>query len=539
MMASFTLLAQNMTLIEGESFKDDNSIWFTAPYGDDYVVLAVEKPQQFDGDLKHQSYLEGTRSSLYIDPNKDIYVSKLNSKLAITKLKKKERRRELLTEINAKKINLYSLENIDGKIYMYYTKYMKKSKNVSHCVMEINVENPSKSVETVLAKEKFKKKKPKTVFLKNKDASVISFVSDPYGKEKDKLNINVSTFSTADHSPLWSQTYATGKMRKQISFDALHLADNGTLFFGYKDYVKDSEKKSIKNKKGEKIPAYIQNVIALSENETQSLEMNLGNDYPNQCDLKSDNERLIVCGTYFERHKGNITGVYSSIIDLATFTATTATKSEFGDALIDQLDDENMGTTKKKDPGITTYNGIGTILNEENGLIKYIYEPFVIDIVRYNTGTFKNPSYSTTTYYVAKSIIVVDINESDVEFTSIPRSVRFPYDFRAIQTKAVETDNQLYLLYLDHKENVQPKKRKKKKKNKLKDRRKSQEGVIAVAKFVDNKTIERTILKDLDDEDFYFNPSFMTKVSPTEYILIGISDGWFSSKKQKNLLLKL
>lgn len=546
LLASSPSIAQNMTIVEGESFKVDNYVSYAAPYEDGYIVLTTERPERHDGDIKHNSTLTGDRAANYLDPRKDIYISKLNSKLALPKMKKKGRKRELLKEINAKKINLYGLENINGKIYMYYTKYMKKSKNVSHCVMEINVENPSKSIETVLSKVKFKNKKPRTVFLKNRDVTAITFVSEPYGKKKDNAKINVSTFSTKDHSAIWSQSYDTKSMRKQIIYDQLHLAGNGTLFIGYKDYVKDIKTTAIKNKAGKKVAAYSQTIIALSENETQTIELGFGKAFPIKCDMKSDNTRLVVCGTYKNRHKGNISGVYSTIIDLATFTSSIAQKSEFGKELVEQLEHEDVAKTKAKDPGIITDNGLGTIINDENNNIKYIYEPFIIEIVRRNSGASTGISFgasSETIYYKAKSIIVADISEEDIEFTTIPRSVKFAFDFRAIQTKAVESDNQLYLLYLDHKENIKPKKGKKKKKKskrvKLKELKKSQDGVLAAARLTTGETIDRSIVKDLNREDFYFNPSFMTKVSQNEYLLMGLSDGWFSSKKQKNILLKL
>ena len=532
---SITAIAQSISVIEGESFKVDDFITFVAPYEDGYVVLATDKPEN-DGDIKHDATISGNTRDFYLDPRKEIYISKLNTKLA---LKKKSRKRELLKKINAKKINIYAFENINGKVFMYYTKYMKKSKSVIHCVMEVDVENPSASVETELSKMKFKKKKPKTIFLKNRDNTAISFLSEPFGKKKDIAKINVATFSTTNHEAIWSHTYDTKSMRKQIVYNEAHLANDGTLFLSYKDYVKDWKKKSIKNKNGDKVPGYAQTIIALSMNEPQILELNLGKSFPIKCDLKSDKNRLIVCGTYRKKNKGNITGVYSTIIDLETFTSTIAQKSEFGRKIVETLEDEDVAKTSSKDAGLTSDSGIGTIINDENDNIKYIYEPYRIHVVRTNTGATTGISFSSETiYYIAKSIIVADLNEEDTEFALIPRSIKFAFDFRAIQSKAVESDNQLYLLYLDHRENIKPKKKTKKKK-KLKELRRSQDGVLAAARLTTGEKIDRSIIKDLEKEDFYFNPSFMTKVSQNEYILLGLSDGWFSSKKQKNILLQL
>ncbi|MEM9545397.1 MAG: hypothetical protein AAGA77_05465 [Bacteroidota bacterium] len=531
--------AQDVELIEGEEFKDGRTILFTAPHNDGFVVLSVDGYRMEEDDVNHDADILDDNGQRYMDGDKKVFITQLNSKLAIDKIEKIQREKsQALPEIKAEKFSLYALENIGGKLFMYYTKYSKSAKKTEHCVMEINVDKPILSKETVLNVDEFGKKKSRSLFLKNTDASIVVFATKPHGKKNDNCMIKVVAYSTADHSELWMQMYDTGRKRNQVIFNEIHLAQNGTLFIGYQNYRKNKKTRSYLSKESkeskERRPFYKQCVAALRDEETLYTELKLDQYFPYKCDFQTIENNLIICGTYTTQYKGNLRGIYSWIVDQETFAVSEPRLQDFSDDLLNQMDDEDIGTAKAKDPGIKSYLGLGTIMQEGEGNIKYIYEPYR---EKRRTSAMDQGMMHQYVYYITKSIIVADISE-EISFSTIPRSVRFESDFSAIQSKLLKTDKGAYLLYLDHIENMIGMK-KRKKDFKLKELRNSKAGVLAMARFDSNNSITRKVLRKLENENFYFNPSYTARVGAGEFMLTGVNDGILKSRKQKNLLLKL
>ena len=500
--------AQHFELLKGKNHLDDRHILFAALHDKEIVLLLSE----YEG--------------LVLQYDTDLYIEKLDNSFSTQYSKRKNRRaKNLLPGIISDKTTIYHFGNINGNFYLYYSKRNIDRNGVELCVMAIDPDFPEQSSEVVLETIKMKESNNSISFHINKEKSLVSFSYNKEDANSDNCILTASVFQTQTHEQKWSEEFRSEKKKKQFRFYDEALSEEGIFAVGLKSYRKTNGKEYYVNQLGDESRAYDMGLILFKEGKAEYVELKSYQNYVREYDFRIRNNTLIACGTYQRYYGGNITGIFCVEIDLNSKKVLSNRWIPFSNALLKKLKKEDVAEIKRIDSGIKVKSGTGKIAFAQNDRLYYIFEP--AKFARFGAG------YSSPDYFYARSIIVTEILDESLHYL-IPRFNQSDLT-SGNSTKIIESEEQLYILYLDHRDNID-------KKEKLKKSKTFETKVLASAVIDEKNNISREVLLDLKKEGFICIPPGILNLSDESFLIDGQSydyRGFNNTYPQRNGILKI
>ena len=502
------LQAQSFELLKGKNYLDDRHILFAANRGEEIIALLSDE--------------EGSTLSY----SSNLYVEKLDKTFAVQSSKSAEQKSEhMLPAVNSDLTTIYHFDNINGELYLYYSKRDINRNRVELLVMKINLDHPEKSTETTLKTIKMEDSNNSLTFQINNEKSLVSFFYIKSESESDICFLAASVFQTITHEEKWAEDFNTKKNKNQFRFYDQVLSDDGTLLVGIKMYRKSNEKDNYVNQLGDDTRGYDIGLMQFEEANVEYKELKTYQNYVREYHLRIRSNKLIACGTYQRYYGGNITGVYCVEIDLGTDEVISNRWIPYGKALLEDLKKEDVAEVKRIDSGIKVKSGTGKIAFAQNNRLYYIFEP--AKFARFGAG------YSSPDYFYARSIIVTELNNESMHYL-IPRYNQSPLT-SGNSTSIIESKGELRILYLDHKDNITRNK-------KLKKSKTFETKVLAMATIDSKNNISREAIIDLKKERFICIPPGLLNLSDNSFLIDGQSydyRGFDSTFPQRNAILKI
>jgi len=357
----------------------------------------------------------------------------------------------------AKDVNIYGMFHYEGKTTLYYTQRKNFATKVEFYAMEIDMmqlkRNKSRKIHTI----KHRDGTPATRMIVSPDSTKISFISERYAGDNDKRKLDIALFNI-EGTPMWSDPVFFEEETKRLTIGDAALDNDGNIYVSYKLYDKHRENWSKKNKNGEEVPAYKTRVVTYGLDETEAfVTLDDADNYIRRCDLiyNSIKKKMQAVGTYSTKDGGNLTGTYVAEIDPINVTTTGTIFHKFDDRLIQLIDRDGFGQTKDKDPGVEVRTVHTNMHIKENGDLVYIMQPYRFDRVFTNNGGFNTMNRTVITGYNAFSIIVSQISDNGATYTRIPRRSIDLSPFGSIIAKTIYSNENVYLLYTDHHQNLE------------------------------------------------------------------------------------
>jgi len=272
-------------------------------------------------------------------------------------------------------------------------------------------------------------------------------------------------------------------------------------------------KESIKED-GEKIPSYSFKMFVYDERKSKPKELvfALGNKFIQGSKVVCDNSGEVkIAGFYKSKYNGLITGAFYTTVNEKDLAMSIPQVIPLPDDLVALIDNEGIGSTKEKDPGISRFFKIKYILKRKDESIDLVAE-FFNDVSLYN-GISKT---TTTTYYSGDILDILIRKDKKIIFTRIPKmQINFSSYFEGFYP-IVYTDK-LILLYNDDKDNVE--------KNILEkpDKVRTFDKSILMAGIIDSAgNLTRQKIYSHVDQDYITVPESTTKISEGRYLISAI-----------------
>jgi len=422
-------------------------------------------------------------------------------------------------------IGINSLQRMGDKTYFFYAKRMKRSDEVSFCAMVINEADIKKSSELVLGT--FQADGDQTSFnLKpSMDSTSYLLFVETAQKKHDNKNFYFAVFDK-NLNKIWDKNATLSAEARFIDIYSWTHKDINKVYVSYKHYDNEVSRESIKDDDGSRIPSYSTRILIFKKDEDKPVQvpMNLGDKFVHSSEIIFNNKtnKIVVLGTYKNRHNGNVNGVYYGALDPAKDELSSLKKTPFPAAMVELLKKDGFASKKESDPGLlVSYLGVDTRIRD-NGGIDYLLEYRRATLVTYYNGK--------TTYTILRhrygSIVDAHFKDETASFTRIPKIQTQDNASNLLSFYPIVSGNKLILLYNDDDDNA------------TRDLDRSpdditnfRKAVLMAATIDENGKLQRDIVMDTKKSDNYItNINLVQHIDPQTLI--------FTQTKAKSLSSK-
>ena len=377
-------------------------------------------------------------------------------------------------------------------------------------------------------KFKYERKKdaPNTFHYRSQDSSLIAFFAYvDNNDDKDVMQAYVS-ISKSDLQPLWDKKISFKKPQEVIDIQSVSINNQGKVYIIYKEY----EGKKAKESKDDR-PAYKIKLLIIDEKSEASNQkeiiLELKKDFLTSASSKVlPNGNIGIIGMYSATKKLYTNGVFSLKIDAETDSIFNVSKKEFSSEDLDILNDEDNTKRDKGEEGLTgNFKLIDISYLDDGSAYVTLEENYSYTVTNYN-----GRSWTYTTYYVSKDIIVIMVDgKGEIQtINTIPKRQRFAETTQYNSTIVVVNENGYHAIYNDDVDNLKkPIGEKKKYISSMKD-------CVAVMTSIDrNNKMKRISLFDKDDTRAVLMPQNSVKMNDYEIFFIALKSGFFSGTDRR------
>lgn len=520
-----SMRAQDVIMIESEE-QDDNLVNITpVKIQGGYLSLIVKYQSQSweDPKMNPHSILNKDLNYKYVSEEDNVYISKVDNDLNVVaqnKLKFKD----------AHDINIYGLFHYEGKTSLYYTQRKNFSNEVHLFCMDIDNESLKKNKTRKIYTIKDKSGIPATRMIVSPDSTKIGFISEKYFGNNDERKLYIALFNIQG-TPLWKDPVFLGANTERLTIGDAALDNDGNIFVSYKLYDQYSNKWSKKNKKGDRIPAFKTRIVTYGIDETEAfLTLDDQDNFIRRCDLVYNpvKGKMQAIGTYSIKDGGNLTGVYTANFDPIEMKVEGIIFHKFDKKIIDLFDEDGVGQTKDKDPGLEIRDVEISMHLKDNGDLVYIMQPIKFDERFFNNTLRTNTVQNIESGYTVYSTVVAQINDNETIFTRIPRRSGGLSQFGELIGKSLVANDQVYLIYTDNYKNLD-----RDDSERPKSMRDPSRSSLILANIDSEGNYNRSFLKNRDEEDnFNLSMEDVHPINRNEYMYTFYRTGIFSSKRQ-------
>lgn len=438
---------------------------------------------------------------------------------------------------DATDIYIYNFINYDNKLRLYYAKRESFGDDIKICYLDIDTEKYKRHKETTIRTINARSGIPATRMLLSADSTKIAFISEKQLGNNDEQSLDIAVMNIQG-TPMWSDPVYLGRNRGQIELLDFEIDNTGNIYLAYHDYRKYNNDTKDKDKNGDDIPSYELKIITYGLDETELLTtINTQKQWTRNCNLKyiPSNNTLAVVGTYSKKDGGNVTGIYHTAMDISDFKSSEVNLVPYSRDLILQIDEDGFANKKEKDPGIEYRIMQTEILIKSDGSLVYAMQPYRTQTFRNNTSIYSYRRPTTFTYieyYVAKSIIVADINNSNTSFTRIPRDYEEFYYLPEGMATFTLVNDRLYTLYPETWKNIE------RELSKRPDDTNHQRNTnLTLATIDSNGNVHRDVVKSINGNYFEGPVGRLHRLNDRDYLFNFFDSGFFSSKRYIGLCL--
>lgn len=520
-----SITAQDVMVVESD-FRDDNMVNIAPVKLDDgYLSLIVkyERRSWEDPKMNPKSIFNKDFNYEYVSEEDEVYISKVDSNLNVIaqhKLKFK----------NAHDINIYGMFHHEGKTSLYYSQRKNFSNEVQFYCMEIDNDKLKKNSARKIYSLKHKNGIPATRMILSPDRTKIAFISEKHFGNKDERKLYIALFNIQG-TPIWNDPVYLGANTERLTIGDAALDNDGNIFISYKLYDKYSNEWSKKNKAGDRVPAFETRVVTYGIDETEAyVKIDDQDQFIRRCDLvyNSKINKVQAVGTYSIKDGGNLSGIYSVDIDPIAMTTSNTKFHKFDKKLIGLIDEDGIGQTKDKDPGIEIRSVEPSIHIKGNGELIYIMQPYKYDERFMNNNFRTNTIQNIESGYTVYSTIVSQIKKDETIFTRIPRRSGFLSQFGELIGKSLVQNDQVYLIYTDNHKNIE-----RDDSEKPKSMGNPMQSSLILANVDSVGNYYRSFLKNRDTEgNFNLSMDDVQAINTREFMYTFYSGGFFSSSRQ-------
>ncbi|MFZ1799356.1 MAG: hypothetical protein WAU24_05780 [Chitinophagaceae bacterium] len=406
------------------------------------------------------------------------------------------------------------LKKFGQNIYFFYTAYSSGTQNYNYYALKIDAQSLEVQSKILLGKFKSNYLNVQAIAsykLSDDSSKILFFAEKPDDKRENKqflINVLDSNLTT-----IWDQNIELNIPAKQVDIYDMDVSNNGKVFVSLKHYDQDVTKESIKED-GEKIPSYSFKMFVYDERKSKPKELvfALGNKFIQGSKVVCDNSGEVkIAGFYKSKYNGLITGAFYTTVNEKDLAMSKPQVIPLPDDLVTLIDNEGLGSTKEKDPGISRFFKIKYILKRSDESIDLVAE-FFNDVSLYN-GISKT---TTTTYYSGDILDILIRKDKKIIFTRIPKmQINFSSYFEGFSP--IVYNDKLILIYNDDKDNVE------KNISEKPDKVRTFDKTILMAGIIDSAgNLTRQKIYSHVDQDYITVPKSTTKISEGKYLISAI-----------------
>ncbi len=352
----------------------------------------------------------------------------------------------------------------------------------------------------------------------SQDSSKILLLVEAPERKKENRKFFISVLNT-DLKKIWSKEVELPFTQKFIYLIKSSISDEGKVYVSVKHYDKETSKESVKEN-GSKVPAYVYKILVYTQNaKEKEIILSMGDNFVAQSILSFNKNSGIVTvgGTYKQKLKGKINGVFYASLDAKTDVISSPKLVPFDSEILTRIDKDGFASDSEKDPGLDKYYEIVHVAKRPNGSIDLICE------YRYFSETYvmsqRGGSYWVYSYQYG-TILNTNIDKNGKAiFTRVPKNQKFSarnFNFNGFLSffPMVYKDN-LVLLFNDDKDNVDRDLEKK-----PDDVMNFKQSVLAAATIDVKGNLSRQAVFSNDEEDYICLPMSFTKIDDNSILLV-------------------
>jgi hypothetical protein len=361
----------------------------------------------------------------------------------------------------------------------------------------------------------------------SQDSSKVLLLVEAPERKKENRKFFISVLNT-DLKKIWSKEVEFPYTQKLIYLIKSSISDEGKVYVSAKLYDKETSKESVREN-GRKVPAYVYKIFVYAQNaKEKEIILNMGENFVDQSILSFNKNSGIVTvgGTYRQKQKGKINGVFYASLDAKTDVISSPKLVPFDAEILTKIDKDGFASDSEKDPGLDKYYEIVHVAKRPNGSIDLICEYRYLRVTyvtqqRGGTGLsigFNNGYYEY--YYQYGTIVNTNIDKNGKAiFTRVPKNQKFTirnqkFDAFLSFFPMIYKEN-LVLLFNDDKDNVDRDLEKK-----PDDVMNFKQSVLAAATIDVKGNLSRQAVFSNDEEDYISLPSRFTKIDDNSILVI-------------------
>jgi len=434
---------------------------FISPAGDQYICLSSEDiDHTSDPAIRRRMSAKGFTEEVFLELKDKHYITLLSPNLRYQD--------EISLPIrNADYLTVFSISATARGIRMYYTKRKQNKDEIVYAVLDINPKQLRESKEVIIDRYKYEDEVPDTHLNINADSSKFLFVTEPFLRDNDIQKL-ILTVANDDNTLDWSKEENFKRRKNQIDFHDIELDNKGTVYIAYDDYNRNSGRPYNNERRGNIKPDYLSSIICVQDKKVRKI-IDLGYDdaFITHIDISYNLslQELSVAGIYKEKHNGNYTGVFNSVVSSDSLILGDIFETVFDKKLLISLDEDGIAKASNKDPGLKRRLDFDTdLLVKKDGNISYLLQP--IELERSNNN-INNPygqgvgfggynrfnAFNIDEGFNSFSMILVELREQ-TNFIRIPKTIDLRTDYNFVIAKPFVIQNDIYILYADKEENL-------------------------------------------------------------------------------------
>lgn len=261
-----------------------------------------------------------------------------------------------------------------------------------------------------------------TVFWNNsKDSTKLLFsaVSDD-NRDEEKFRVFLSVMDK-DLSVNWSRKVSLDYTEEQVDVLATLIKNDGSVYILAKVYEGKKAKESKRNDKKKSVAAYDMVLFSFTKASEKPFEyrLKMGDSFIRGASLATDTKDNLKCAGFYSNTKsGSLQGVF--YLDLAGDGSIIATsKKEFTVSDLKKFGEKNTDKDRTGDEGLEdSFKFSDFLVRADGSAVVVAEENYIIVTTNYN-----GRSYTTTTRYYSRDIIIFTINtKGEIERVSaIPK----------------------------------------------------------------------------------------------------------------------
>jgi hypothetical protein len=352
-------------------------------------------------------------------------------------------------------VSFDNLLSVGGNIFMFTNTYQRSDKTTSFYAQKIDSRTlaPSGRPVNLGVMSALDRSRQSTAnYELSKDSSkILMFGLSPYSK-KDNEKYYMAVYDNSMNK-LWENTVVLPYLDKFVLIFDFIVTNNGEVGVLLKHYDKEVKKEKVRED-GANVPAYKAKLLLYAKGEAKPKEyvLDLQDKFVHDLELTTDNNsNLTLFGLYKNKYDGYVNGYFITSLSRGSDKIDLKKMEAFPEDMVTLIKKDKQGSSREKDPGLSSYFSLSDVVIREDGSTDYLLEYYKKEIVTVQTRT----GYYTYPVYYYGDIVDVHVTGDKTHFVRLPKWQQTPNTNLYSSFKALTRNNKLFLFYNDDRDNVE------------------------------------------------------------------------------------